>query len=189
MKKTIMLIALALSATALAGCGTNNDIISRLDNLEQRISSLEGNKLQTVQTNQSDKNSNSDTPQDNSDLNVLSFESVVFDKEYSESYVKNTYNITNNGSEPIEYISVDFAYYDANGNCLDTDGRFKDVVIEPGKFVSVDSYGGDESNKNNLSNSKVTSYYYYLVNPNANGNNKIEVNCETGKVKESFVER
>ncbi len=184
MKKTLLLIAL-LSVTVLSGCASKN-INARLDGIEQRINALEGGSTSSPQKQDTSTPKTSDT---SSDLNVLSFELSATDPNATKSSVKHTYQVTNKGNAPIEYISVDFAYYDANGNCIDTDGRFKDIVIEPEKFVTVDSFGGEESTKGNIASSKVVSYDYYLVNPNDNGNNKIEVNCETGKTKESSVNR
>lgn len=187
MKKILLLVTL-LSVVALSSC-TSNNINARLDDIEQRISVLEGGGTPSPKTQVSSETNTQKTSDAPSDLNVLSFELSSTDPNATKNSVKHTYQVTNKGNEPIEYISIDVAYYDANGNCIDTDGRFKDVVIESGKFVTVDSYGGEEATKGNIASSKVVSYDYYLINPNANGNNKITVNCETGKTKESSVNR
>lgn len=186
MKKIITLLLSTSFLLATAGCGSN-DIETRLESLEKRVSILEGNKTSTQSTTNTSKQESSDN-QNNAKLNVLSFELESTDTS-SDSFVIHQYKVNNNGDSPIEYISIDIAYYDSNGNCIDTDGRFKDVLLEPGKFVTVKSYGGDETTKNNIASSKVISYYYYLVEPNENGNNKISVDCETGKIKESFIEK
>lgn len=176
--KKILLLAL-LSTIVLSGCGSKN-INARLDSIEQRISALENAK-----TTSSEKQSQTNVSNTSTELNVFSFELSSTDPTATSDSVKHTYKVTNNGSVPIEYITIKVAYYDADGNCLDTDGRFNDVVIEPEKSVFIDSYGGKKDNKNSIASSKITSYTYYLVSPNENGNSKIEVNCETGKTKES----
>ena len=190
MKKFFIVIA-ALSCAILAGCGGNDDISARLDSIEQRLSALEenGTTAPTSTANPANAAAKSTDMADNKDLDVLSFELISTDPDATTSSVKHTYKVTNNGNAPLEYMSVDFAYYDADGNALDTDGRYKDIVIEPGKSVNMDSYGGDETTKANIASSKATSYYYYLVTPLADGNNKVDVNCETGKVKTSYSER
>lgn len=189
MKKVVMFMSMLSLLLTISGCGANEDINSKIESLEQRVSKLEDNGAITAKATQTPNNTKKSTGENSSDLNVLSFELENSDPNATKSSVKHTYKVINNGDAPIEYVSIKIAYYDNNGNCINTDSRFKDVVIEPQKFVTIDSYGGEENTKANIVSSKVTSYYYYLVNPNANGNNKIEVNCETGKVKESFVER
>lgn len=187
--KKILLSTLLVSIIALAGCNSNADVSSRLDSLEQRVSVLENGKVPaSKKPTGSESNTSTQTSNESFNADVLSFELASTDSN-AKSHVKHTYQVTNKGNEPIEYISIKVAYYDDSGNCIDTDGRFKDVVVESGKFVAIDSYGGDESTKDNIATSKVVSYDYYLVEPNSNGNNKIEVNCETGKIKESSVNR
>lgn len=190
--KKILLVALTLSLVTLTSCGSGNGINSKIDNLEQRVSALESGTVLTSPTpapTESKSLSTENTSGETSNLNILSFEVTSVDSTSSKTFTKHTYKITNNGDSAIEYVSIKVGYYDSDENCIDTDGRYKDVVIEPGKFVMVDSFGGDETTKANIASSKVISYEYYLVDPNANGNNRIEVNCETGKVKESFRER
>lgn len=192
MKKTMLILSAIAILLSMSACG-DSDTEARIDLLEQRVSALEEGQPAAAQSTQAPRTTDSTSGNqtsntNNSELDVLSFENILFDTNYSDDTVKASFNVTNNGTEPIEYVSLDFAYYDADGNCSDTDGRFHDVVIEPGKFVTVDSYAGDETTKAYLASAKVTSYYYILVNPNSNGNNRIEVNCETGKVKESFTE-
>lgn len=189
--KKALITAVILSGVMLAGCGTQSDITARLDNIEQRLSTLEGNgtTAPTSTANPANAAAQSTDTADNKVLDVLSFELISTDPSTSTGKAKHTYKVTNNGSAPLSYISVDFAYYDADGNALDTDGRFKDIVIEPGKSVNMDTYGGDETTSPSIASSKATSYYYYLVTPLADGNNKVEVNCETGKVKTSYHEQ
>lgn len=190
--KKILMIVLTVSVITLTSCETNNNVNSKLEELEQRVSVLENGGTPTTKATksiESTENTPSPNSSETSNLDMLSFELSSSDPNATKSSIKHTYKVTNNGSDSIEYTSIRVAYYDNNGNCIDTDGRYKDVVIEPEKFVTIDSYGGDETTKSNIAASKVISYTYYLVNPNSNGNNKIEVNCETGKVKESFYER
>ena len=119
-------------------------------------------------------------------MDVLSFETISADAESYANAAIHTIKATNNGSENIIYTSLDIAFYDKDGNCIDTDGRYNDVLLAPGKSVNIKSYGGDESTKATITEAKVTSYYYILQTPNKNGNNKIKVNCETGKIQESY---
>ena len=45
--KKALITAVILSGVMLAGCGTQSDITARLDNIEQRLSALEGNGTTT----------------------------------------------------------------------------------------------------------------------------------------------
>ena len=140
--------------------------------------------IQSNTAKSQDSNKEVKQEQDNSTLDILSFEQkLVKVGSYNTTY---TYKVTNNGSASVQYISIDVAYYDASETCVDTSGTYSEIVVSPGNAVNMEVYAGDETTRKSITKAKVTSYYYVLTEPNANGNNKIEVNCETGKIEESY---
>ena len=90
-------------------------------------------------------------------LDVISIKEENSDRDSYEDIIT-TFKITNNGDIPIKYVSLDFAYYDKSGNCICTDGRYNDTVINPGKSALIKTYS--EGTKDTISDVKFTSYEY-----------------------------
>ena len=136
-----------------------------------------------VDTTQESKQENNVSSEDSfKELDILSIEQEDEDRDSYEDIIT-TFKITNNGKEPIKYVSLDFAYYDKSGNCICTDGRYHDTVINPGKSALIKTYS--EGNKDTISDVKVTSYEYELTKENSLGVKEVSLNIATKEVERS----
>ena len=134
-----------------------------------------------VDTTQESKQENNVSSEDSfKELDILSIEQEDEDRDSYEDIIT-TFKITNNGKEPIKYVSLDFAYYDKSGNCICTDARYNDTVINPGKSALVKTYS--EGNKDTISEVKVTNYEYKLTKENSLGMKEVNLNIETKEVE------
>lgn len=164
MKKGLLLLITVLVLSSSVGCSSTS---KQADSDNSNTSTEE-----TVTTGTGDK-----------DFDKLNIISVEKEKEDRDSYVEviTKFKITNNGDKPIKYIDVDFAYYDKDGNCISTDSRYHDVVIQPGKSAFVETYSDVEGNKDSVSDVKVVKYSYQLPDT---GDKQTSINLETKEVEE-----
>lgn len=162
-KRMVMTLALCFS---MIGCSNSANVN------EKQSSVNESGSFKTAEAKKEKKISYKDA-------NILSFELVSRDDDYSDDTLKTVFKITNNSKEVISYCSLDFAYYDGEGNQISTDGRFNDFSIDSGKSVIMNSYGDTEGvDKSNIKDVKVTEYEYYK------GNKYYNVNLQTEKVND-----
>ena len=83
----------------------------------------------------------------------------------------------------LKYLSLDFAYYDSEGTCISTEGRFHDTVIQPGKSALIDTYSDVKGEKDLVAEVIVTGYNYELAEENAQGLSEVYINLETKEVE------
>lgn len=93
---------------------------------------------------------------------------------------------TNSGSNVVTYISFRMAYFDEDGNFLDSDGRFNDDVVNAGKFVTMKSYGS--RNGSDVKSFGIYSYSYKLAEDDENGYNSYDINLQTHEVKARHID-
>lgn len=163
MKKIIIGITVIL-ALGLVGCSTT----SKQADSDSNISTEE-----TATTGTGDK--------DFDKFNIISVEKEKEDRDSYDEEVITKFKITNNGDKPIKYMDVDFAYYDKDGNCISTDSRYHDVVIQPGKSAFVETFSAVKGNKDSVADVKAVKYGYKLPDT---GDKETYINLETKEVEE-----
>ena len=164
MKRGIILLITVLGLTILTGC--NSSDTSKENN---------SNKQQEVSSNYSNDNFDK--------LNIVSSEIEKEDRESYDEEIITTFKVTNNGYLQIKYLSLDFAYYDSEGTCISTEGRFHDAVIQPGKSAFIDTYSDVEGEKDLVAEVKITGYDYELTEENSLGLSEVYINLETKEVE------
>lgn len=173
MKKLLIPLIAIIIASFCTACGNS----AELDALKKENDEL---KQQIAQT--SSKPSSTEAPAFDSH-NVVEFQLTNEDRTSYDEEVICTFTATNTLNEPIKRISATIAYYDANGNTLCTDSRTSDVMIEPGKFVTLKSYSSVDGNKDSVASADVISYEYVPTTEPAEGCNTVEVNLQTKEIK------
>ena len=193
MKKLIIII-LSLSTTVaiLCSCSLNGNseiesLKKEVETLKQQIGELQSGNNSTKSTS-SPASKSTTAPKSNQDAKIddLIFELSEEDRTSHGEEVIMSYKVTNNTEKIISYYSVSIAYYDVSGTMLNMDSRFNDAVLKPGMSAITKSYSNVNGDKASVATSKIISYYYITTEADENGNNKFEVNIETGKTKSSY---
>lgn len=163
MKKGLLLLITILVLSISVGCSTTS---------KQADSDSNTSTEETAKTGTGDK--------DFDKLNIISVEKEKEDRDSYDEEVITKFKITNNGDKPIKYMDVDFAYYDKEGNCISTDSRYHDVVIQPGKSAFVETFSEVKGNKDSVADVKAVKYNYQLPDT---GDKQTSINLETKEVE------
>lgn len=112
------------------------------------------------------------------DLNVLNIKHVRKENTSwgDEVYL---YKITNVGNIPIKSVTVDYVYYNEQGDPIYTDCRYKDILLDINKSLKMESYVSVEDIDEKVAYGEPYSYKYELLHENEYGVREITVNLQT----------
>lgn len=119
--------------------------------------------------------------------NIVSFEYEDLGNN-SSGFRQVAVRALNNGGTLISEVSIDMAYFNAEGSLIATDGRFNDDTMNPGNYVSLNSFMMEEEYSSDVASFGIYAYDYKLAEDDANGNNYYTVNLKTGEATGTHID-